>query len=118
MKIEDQVCSLEQAKRLKELGVKQDSFFYFEVFTGLIVTGGDFMGDPISSAFTVGELGVMLGVGRPCVFTGEFWITEGSFGVGIGIIGKTEAECRASLLIAIIESNGDKVQEVNARLSA
>ena len=28
MKIEDQVCSLELAKQLKELGVKQDSLFY------------------------------------------------------------------------------------------
>lgn len=29
MKIEDQVCSLELAKRLKELGVKQDSIIYW-----------------------------------------------------------------------------------------
>ncbi|MEZ5898042.1 MAG: hypothetical protein R3D51_00980 [Hyphomicrobiaceae bacterium] len=30
MKLEDQVCSLELAKRLKELGVKQDSYFDWE----------------------------------------------------------------------------------------
>lgn len=29
MEPEDQVCSLELAKRLKELGIKQDSFFYW-----------------------------------------------------------------------------------------
>ena len=32
MKIEDQVCSLELAKRLKELGVKQKSLFYWTTF--------------------------------------------------------------------------------------
>ena len=30
MKLEEQVCSLELAKELKELGVKQDSMFYWE----------------------------------------------------------------------------------------
>ncbi|GAH25167.1 unnamed protein product, partial [marine sediment metagenome] len=29
MKTEDQVCSLELAKQLKELGVKQDSVFFW-----------------------------------------------------------------------------------------
>jgi len=29
MRLEDQVCSLELAKKLKELGVKQDSLFYW-----------------------------------------------------------------------------------------
>jgi hypothetical protein len=29
MKLEDQVCSLELAKRLQELGVKRESLFYW-----------------------------------------------------------------------------------------
>lgn len=31
MKLEDQVCSLELAKRLKELGVKQESYLYWHL---------------------------------------------------------------------------------------
>jgi len=34
MKLEDQVCSLELAKRLKELGVEQESLFYWGLFGG------------------------------------------------------------------------------------
>jgi hypothetical protein len=34
MKLENQVCSLDLAKRLKELGVKQDSYFKWEQWPG------------------------------------------------------------------------------------
>jgi len=33
MKLEQQVCSLELAKKLKELGVKQESLFYWQRYT-------------------------------------------------------------------------------------
>jgi hypothetical protein len=83
MKIENQVCTLEQAKKLKELGVKQDSLFWYtqdktpnnpnlnlygwpqESMPVIIMFGQQ---SKIStsdvyveySAFTVAELGVML----------------------------------------------------------
>lgn len=60
MKLEDQVVSLELAKKLKEVGVKQESYFYWENETNLIHyedIGGVY---DIFSAFTVAELGELL----------------------------------------------------------
>lgn len=73
MKLEDQVCSLELAKRLKELGVKQESYFFWHYS---VYTEDDFKwklmhhhhldiksknGDSdIISAYTVAELGEIL----------------------------------------------------------
>lgn len=76
MKLENQVCSLEQAKKLKELGINQESEFLY--FTGHYVGNttsydlgwrGEFLSrdgetpldQPHIAAFTVAELGVMLG---------------------------------------------------------
>jgi len=74
MKIEDQVCSLELAKRLKELGVKQNSYFKWTYWSAapkdnpyaipLVVrydhelTQGERA--EVCAAFTVAELGEML----------------------------------------------------------
>ena len=65
MKLEDQVCSLALAKSLKELGIEQESLFYWQFFTG-----HDFVIHDVNkalnydtetySAFTVAELGEML----------------------------------------------------------
>ena len=67
MKLEDQVCGLELAKKLKELGVKQESIFaWAEVNQGgnnwkYQVVQSDFQADcEYISAFTVAELGEML----------------------------------------------------------
>ena len=76
MRIEDQVCSLELAKKLKELGVKQESAFYWVeiqipfsdktqfVFWRMDETKGTHpKGIHVKeylSAFTVAELGEML----------------------------------------------------------
>jgi hypothetical protein len=75
MKLEDQCVSLDLAKRLKELGVKQESLFYwvgdfllvFKTAVGVYAQSGAGVNDRYldkhnnTSAFTVAELGEMLG---------------------------------------------------------
>ena len=69
MKLEDQVVSLDLARRLKELGVKQDSFVTWDsphkdrldypdtlVFTGSINRSEPQPRDRYAAAFTVAEL--------------------------------------------------------------
>ena len=75
MKLEDQVCSLDLAKRLKELGVRQESYFKWsslkDVVLGPLVPNDlenlkhhlpNIMNNEaqIFAAFTVAELGEML----------------------------------------------------------
>ena len=71
MKLEQQVCSLELAKRLKELGVNQDSLYIWTTRTEPATLWSfdryeEHFGDDIGSgydefsAFTVAELGEML----------------------------------------------------------
>lgn len=78
MKIEDQVCSLEIANRLKELGVKQKSIFYWHNLNDTYFVAQTDIGEDLKSikekivssdykddrflvsAFTVAELGEML----------------------------------------------------------
>lgn len=110
MKLEDQVCSLELAKRLKELGVAQYSFFYWikrklkkhRPFVSCLV--GDHHIE-IASAFTVAELGEMLPHG--------FWSSKSADGYDCGFeqdleqyveTKKTEADARAKMLIYLLEN--------------
>ena len=59
MKLEHQVCTLEQAKRLKELGLMQGVALYcFEMGSGKLTSNIPF-GDYVD-AFNVAELGVIL----------------------------------------------------------
>lgn len=67
MKLEHQVCSVELAKRLEELGVKQESAFYWDARSELQIRphltdwyDGQNGADEIAAAFTVAELGEML----------------------------------------------------------
>ncbi len=61
MKLEEQVCSLELAKKLKELGVKQESLWYWdEGHNGELELTQQISRFNHCSAFTVAELGEML----------------------------------------------------------
>lgn len=63
MKLENQVCSVEQAEKLKKLGVKQESLFYWthsEKWGIMPKKSIDFSGNP-TSMFTASELVLMIG---------------------------------------------------------
>lgn len=68
MKLEQQVTSLGLSKRLKELGVKQGSYFYWDMYDQeddgsplyKISSGSNFSEESDFSAYTVAELGEML----------------------------------------------------------
>ena len=115
MTLEQQVTSLELSKKLKELGVKQDSLFWW-----LEVSPGQWNTHCLSygkreenigiSAFTVSELGEIL----PEYFcsaqagTQEKWVCEkyshGTIDAEVPrLYADTEANARAKMLIYLIE---------------
>lgn len=119
----DRVSSLELSKKIKELGVKQDSLFYWvKDFDGckgwqLFVTGQmcgqlddhyEFSKEHLSgyefySAFTVAELGEMLPEGYMTKREGKRWRGAG-FDIADGsIIADTEANARAKMLIYLVD---------------
>lgn len=150
MKLEDQVCSLEQAKKLKELAVKQESIFAWYEYTSDV--GGESSGNPyieycgcveehedsdgtsyfhskkICSAFSVGELGVLMNCSTSDFCTrlssnDEDWhvinwieYTRAIINRGISAMSEadyfhahTEANARAKMLIWLIENGKVKV---------
>lgn len=137
MELEKQVCSLELAKRLKELGVKQESYFVIRT-DGYGVwhpKEGDYQYDlQISySAFTVAELGEML----PLSVTSSreqnleldivpWWCVEYD-----GILNEqregfrnrcftddTEADARARMLQYLLENGIISAYEINKKMGS
>jgi hypothetical protein len=117
MFLEQQVCSLELAKRLKELGVEQSSLYYWvsqksdddcilSTETQFIYGDApDFSMAPypvVYSAFTVAELGELLLPNHYSVKQNvaheRKWYSTNDDGY-ISSNQKTEADCRALLLI-------------------
>lgn len=127
LKLEDQVCNLQLSKRLKELGVEQESLFvwttafmmdrehqrvfveYMDIFLDRSIKGEQI----ICSAFTVAELGEML----PSQI-GDYWLRTGKPGsgsqwsmwyeIGAQVVAvsteQSEVDTRAKMLIYLIEN--------------
>lgn len=140
MKIEDQVCSLEYAKKLKELGIKQESLFGWyeaeqitnfdfnegkkaETISGICIMGNDDTTKQIykgfiAAAFTVMELGLRLPQSitqdekyyRLNIFKDKIcwfiaYVTNQSEPPFIIHMNMKEVNCRASMLIHLLENN-------------
>lgn len=130
MKLQDQVCTLEQAKQLKAFGIYQYCLFAYvgtnevELKNNNIVytDGYDWHDHPgyaaypfQYSAFTAAELGEMLkGFNLPIYWKlwAEWCYKEGDQPVGYG----NEAVARASMLIYLLKQNIITTAEVNQRL--
>lgn len=142
MKIEDQICSLEQAKKLKELGVSFENSLYVFVdnlalkkVEGIKVskeTGSykhfrkikDAMWIKFYSAFTVAELGVMLDSAASTELDlHNNWraypprYVDSDYYMPLDFRCNTEAECRAEALIQLIENDTLSIDKINQRLT-
>lgn len=139
MKLEQQVCSLDLAKRLKELGVNQDSIYIWTTRTEPATLWSldryeEHFGDDIGSgydefpSFTVAELGEMLPESVNPKNDYEYFLEIGHDSYGWYIVYRSEpdeerimsdlgeilrddseANARAKMLIYLIENNLIKI---------
>lgn len=137
MKIEQQVCTLEQAKKLNELGITQDSYFAIGE-TGIVTEGWSIDGteDVFFAAFTVAELGVLCrdcisgpAGNRPTYYATTDEYADYDLDAAFGeppipdpspnyVERPTQAQALADLLIWLLETKLLTPEEVNQRLSA
>lgn len=125
MTLEQQICSLDLAKRLKELGVKQESLFWWYLETDPATLWGEgylqehisrqnkeFLLSAVVSAFTVAELGTLLPKITHYSQDTDGWILQCKHPRIFGTRKKyateradTEANVRAKVLIYLLENN-------------
>lgn len=128
MRLQDQVCTLEQAKQLEELGIMQGtSLFVFREGYANPSIGADERADnpqELFDAFTVAELGEMLPSDWSENWNHRYWPRRrGNLDWVAGDESPTtiettkEVDARASLLIHMLKSFKVTPGEVNARLS-
>ena len=113
MRLEDQVVSLELAKKLKELGVKQESLFYYlPMYDGthhiLFYRELTHSINYYISAFTVAELGEMLPdyielTKVKNIHLATIYSEDNGTENNVSVIDDTEANSRAKMLIYLIE---------------
>lgn len=131
MKLESQVTSLELSKRLEELGVKQESLWYWvDGLSGWYLVQYDSEIDIIASnwisAFTVAELGEILPAdngkdvdGRTNQLQTEKYNDRYRVGFRasqeLDVYDETEANARAKMLVYIIENKIVKVDLLNKK---
>ena len=130
LKLKDQVCSFELAKRLKDLGVEQKSLFFWnydDFGSSENLENSNFKGwidNPNwrkASAFTVAELGEMLPEGYQTYRLGYKWFNDAKSQDEMGWVSKpelifdafeTEADARAKILIHLIETGKLKKEDL------
>lgn len=123
MKLEQQVVSLELAKKMKELGFKQESLFYWinrEEIPGKTIWCLEFADEQkidylkksnfdIISAYTVAELGEMLPDHFHTQKSGVDYFIQSQLPSQIALghyeFSETEADVRAKMLIYLKENN-------------
>lgn len=133
MKLESQVCSLELSKKLKALGVRQESYFVWAEDATIFSTGGIGLrmnhhdGSEVCAAFSVAEL---LGMMPIC-----FQVWRGACGGEQYIcrtkrngsksrkaldyfVAPTAADATAKMLCYLLENKIISIEDVNARLEA
>lgn len=136
MKLENQVCTVEQSVLLERLGIASDSqFFHVKIgdkFKVMRYKEFDTCNDEIQChpAFTTAELGVMLpkevhakkfddDVSWGCSVESHlcFSIPENEESKKLFVPYKTEAIAKAQFLIYLLETNLTTAAEVNERLA-
>jgi len=122
MQLEEQVTSLELSKKLKELGIKQESLFYWKTYRPdqfdkaphpKIINFKEepgFSEDSLYSAFTVAEFGRMFG--KLMILSGyipRFKHYSCKYFYGSTVVNQfvagTEADARALMLIYLLENS-------------
>lgn len=136
MKLIDQVITLSQAKRLKELGVRQESIWFWaypvkekmiSTLKGIIHCSttddiirdneGDEFDHEVACAFTVAELGAMIGKGTNAASL-LYDAVQGQMNRSHSFTIVLSVQFVANCVIGMLETGRLSTEEVNARLCA